>query len=174
MKDFDPKQYLKDFSFYTDNDRRFRYLRDKVLGQKRYYEMVDKMIEQSDYDIENSAKLLWMKEKELIDLHNHGNIIGLHSYSHPTSMVSKTKDEQKEEYNINKKQLESIIKEDVISVSYPCNSYDKDTLDFMNGIGIKIGFKANMTDIYYTNKNLELPIEDHANILKQMKDNKLI
>lgn len=168
MNDFDPKQYLKDFAFYTDNDRRFRYLRDKVLGQSKYYEVMDKMIEHSDYNVEKNAKLLWMKEKELIDLHNHNNIIGLHSYSHPTSMITKTKSEQEEEYALNKKQLETIIQDEVISVSYPCNSYNKESLDYMNKLGIKIGFKANMVDIEYTQRNLEIPREDHANILKQM------
>ena len=171
MKDFDAQEYLKDFSFYTYNDRYFRYLRDVVLGMEKYYALMDKMIEESDYDINENARLLWITKQGITDLHDNGHIIGLHSHSHPTMMINNSKSRQLEEYTTNKTQLENIINEKIISVSYPSNSYNIDTLDCMNQLGIKIGFRANMADICLRNPELEIPREDHANILKAMKEN---
>ena len=86
-------------------------------------------------------------------------------------MINNSKSRQFEEYTTNKTQLEDIINEKIISVSYPSNSYNIDTLDCMNQLGIRIGFRANMADICLRNPELEIPREDHANILKVMKEN---
>ena len=169
LKDYDENNFLKDFPFYTANDKKFRYLRDYVLGEKKYYEIMDKMIEKSDYDIDENSKLLWLNKDNILDLYKHNHIVGLHSYSHPTSMVIKSKQEQEYEYATNKKELEDIINDKVISVSYPCNSYNDDTLEFMCNNGIQIGFRANMADLDKKIAYLEYPREDHANILRQME-----
>ena len=169
LKDYDSDSFLKDFPFYTYNDKKFRYLRDVVLKEKKYYGIMDKMLEEYNYDIDKNSKLLWLSADNILDLYNNNHIIGLHSYSHPTAMVNKSDQEQAYEYEINKKELENIIKDKIISVSYPCNSYNSATLKFMNTNGIKIGFRANMADVNKECPNLELPREDHANILKAME-----
>lgn len=85
-------------------------------------------------------------------------------------MTNKDYHSQLDEYENNKNDLESIIKNKVVSASYPCNSYNIDTLNCMEKLDIQIGFRANMEKIYLKKKNLELPREDHANIIKKMRD----
>jgi hypothetical protein len=45
MVDFVPAEYLKNQPFYSDGDRKFRYVRDRVLGPESYYDVMDRMIE---------------------------------------------------------------------------------------------------------------------------------
>jgi len=172
LKFFDPSKYLIEYPFYTVNDKRFRYLRDDVLGQDKYYEIMDQMLITYDYDVEANAKLLWMHADHLKDLRNAGHIIGLHSYSHPTTMAYKTYDGQYQEYAKNKEQLEAVLGEPIVAASYPCDSYNADTLRCMRELGIQIGFRANPTNVCLEDIHLEYPREDHANILKMMEENK--
>lgn len=172
MRFYNPNEYLKDFPFYTPNDKRFRYMRDIALGETKYNMIMDRMIETYQYDIEKNSKLLWLNRDHITDLHQQGHIIGLHSYSHPTVMKKRNYLEQLDEYTTNKKQLENVITEKIVAVSYPCNSYNTDTLECMRKLGIKIGFRANMVDICLKESQYEYPREDHANILKAMEESK--
>lgn len=160
--------YLKEFPFYTVGDKQFRYLRDIVLGEERYNAIMDRMIEECQYDIVKNSELLWLKEENIRDLHGQGHIIGLHSYSHPMVITKMGYEGQKREYSVNKRQLEEVIGENVISVAYPSDSYDADTIKCMKEFGITIGFKANMADRYLESPQLEYPREDHINIIKKM------
>ena len=169
LQQYNPDEYLKEFPFYTPNDKKFRYMRDRVLGEQKYNFLMDKMIIQYGYDVLNNSKKLWLTEENIRDLHNNGNIIGLHSYSHPMVMIKKSYSCQCAEYKKNKEQLEKITGEEIVSVSYPCNSYDIDTLKYLRDIGIAIGFRANMADVCIGDSRYEYPREDHANIIKLME-----
>ena len=166
IEQFNPNDHLKQFSFYTDLDKVFRYIRDDVLGEEKYYFIMDNMIDASGYDIELNKDLLWIKEEQVIDLHKNKHIIGLHSHSHPTNMATKTYSEQMSEYQENKDTLERIIQESINTVSYPCNSYNSDTYSIMNHLGIHLGFNAIMLD--ETVNNLHFPRKDHAYLVKEM------
>ena len=168
IANFNPSDYLTQHSFYTDNDKLFRYLRDNVLGQENYNFIMDKMILASEYDIEENKKLLWITEEQILNLHKSKHIIGLHSHTHPTVMSEKTYDEQLMEYQENKQILESITGNKVKSISYPCNSYNRDTDKIMNELGILIGFDAVLADV--SHNNLHVPRKDHAYIIKEMKE----
>ncbi|MBQ9902224.1 MAG: polysaccharide deacetylase family protein [Clostridia bacterium] len=169
MKFYDSDEYLKEYPFYTPNDKRFRYLRDEVLGEGSYNEIMERMLVEYHYDIERNAKLLWLGADHIKALYQNGNVIGLHSYSHPTVMEKKSYAEQHREYTKNKQQLESIIHDEIVSISYPSNSYNSDTLKCVREMGLKIGFRANMADICLEELRYEYPREDHANILKSME-----
>ena len=166
---FDPDQYLKEFPFYTPNDKRFRYMRDRVLGVSKYNMTMDKMLETYQYDIEKNSQILWLNADHIKNLRKQGHIIGLHSYSHPTVMSDKSYLEQSREYTTNKRQLENVLNEKIPAVSYPCNSYNSDTLKCMRELGIRIGFRANMVDVQLEDIRYEYPRQDHANIMKAME-----
>ena len=169
MQTFNPNEYLKEFPFYTPNDKRFRYMRDVGLGEKKYNIIMDEMLKTYHYDLEKNAQVLWLSADNIKDLRQQGHIIGLHSYSHPTVMIKKNYLEQLNEYTTNKRQLENVIKEEIAAVSYPCNSYNADTLKCMRELGMRIGFRANMADVCLEESRYEYPRNDHANIIKAME-----
>ena len=79
--------YLKNFSFYSQNDKWFRYLRENYLGEK-YHRLMKEMMSDHNYNIERESQNLWMTKKNLKELDCHGHTIGLHSHSHPTKITS--------------------------------------------------------------------------------------
>lgn len=169
LKQFNPDEYAKDSPFYTPNDKRFRYLRDKILGEELYNSIMDRMIQEHNYDVAGNSELLWMKRENIEDLHARGHIIGLHSHTHNTLMASKPREWQMNEYSMNKKLVETITGGKAVSASYPCNSYNSDTLEIMRSLGIQIAFRANMSNKVIEGSSLEYPREDHANIIRMMK-----
>lgn len=167
IRNFNPKEYLKNFCFYTDQDRLFRFTRDKVLGKKKYETIMDFMLINHQIDISRLHKILWMDESCLLKLKDTGHIIGLHSHTHPTQIKELTPEEQRIEYQYNYNHLCRILDQKPIAMSHPCNSYNGHTLALLSDMGIKIGFRANMAEsaasIY------EFPREDHTNILKKIR-----
>lgn len=170
LNSYNPDEHYKECPFYTPNDKRFRYLRDDILGPIRYNEIMDRMICDKGYNISRNADLLWMNPLHIKNLNNQGHIVGLHSHTHPTVMENLSYSEQRAEYEKNKSCIENTTGCPVISVSYPCNSYNDDTLRCMWEMGIKIGFRANMSEYNCKLPQYEYPREDHANILKEMRD----
>lgn len=60
-----PLDYLSDFSFYSEEERQFRFLRDALLGPSLYRVVMDEMIARSTYDLDSRIGLLWMNKAEL-------------------------------------------------------------------------------------------------------------
>lgn len=167
LANFNPAAYLEDFPFYSDNDRRFRYLRDEVLGPEQYHKAMQQMMRDSNCDVAAWFNRLWMDDAALRELHADGHVIGLHSHSHPTRLERLPADQQAEEYARNHAHLAQALGESPLTMSHPCNSYNRATLNVLYDLGIRMGFRANVAQSCYS--LLELPREDHANVLRRMK-----
>jgi peptidoglycan/xylan/chitin deacetylase (PgdA/CDA1 family) len=167
LRDFDPSLYLTEWRYYTDNDKRFRFLRDRVLGTIRYNRVMDVMISSSGLSEQQLAADLWMDENCLSELHSQGHVIGLHSHTHPTLMESLPTSTQKHEYDVNYRWIAEIVKEQPTTMSHPCNSYNSATLDIARELGIVLGFRADM--IGPTLSSLEFPREDHSHLVELLR-----
>lgn len=163
---FRPREYLTEYPFYSDDDRRFRFLRDELLGPDKYAAIMDGLIAQSGMNVRETAQELWMAPNELQELHSAGHVIGLHSHSHPTRIERLPFEAQRDEYRQNFDYLSGLLGEGPKTMSHPCNSYSRDTLAILRGLGIVIGFRANMQTC--GRSELEYPREDHANLLGAM------
>lgn len=170
LRGFDVDSYLSDSPFYTHNDRLFRYIRDCVLGQEKYYRVMDYMIENSEYDQKDCLLKLWMDSSSIVDLSNKGHIVGIHSHSHPTRIIEKGYDGQFFEYRHCKETLEKILNSPVFSSSYPCGQYDNYSIDILKQLGISVSFNAFMVNPKYNDFNFEIPRVDHANIMRNISD----
>jgi len=164
---FDHNQYLADFPFYTINDKYFRYIRDNILDGHQYHELMLSLFTEYSFDLKESISNLWMSSEEIKGISEQGHVIGLHSHTHPTQIHKLTKEEQLNEYQTNYQYLSNIINKDIISMSHPCGNYNDDTLNLLEKMGIKIGFRSNL-GIKEINSPLEIPREDHANIMSQI------
>lgn len=158
-----PQDYLRIYSFYSLNDRIFRYLRDRVLGSEKYNELMDDLIKSKGLEISTIKQKLWLREEELCQLAEDGHYLGLHSHTHPTYMAGLSKETQLAEYRSNKEHLESLIGKQVVCMSHPCNSYNQDTLELLQSLGVKYGFRADSSLNPYS--NLEIPRIDHADLI---------
>lgn len=165
---FDPKSYLEDFPFYTDADRRFRFVRDQALGPARYDEVMDRMMASEGFSTDGLAAKLWIDDPIVARLHAEGHVIGLHSHTHPTQLCRLDPAGQEREYRLNSAHLAKVIGRAPIAMSHPCNSYDAGTLALLARLGLVFGFRANMA-MSASHGPLEHPREDHANILNAMR-----
>lgn len=163
LERFDSNSYLKNHPFYTENDRKFRFIRDEILQQEEYFSIMDEMILYFNFNENEITSKLWMNENQLKILKKKKHIIGLHSYSHPMKMSGLSIEDQREEYTQNYNHLKELVG-DIITMSHPSNSYNDDTLNISHELGIKLGFRADMLKI--DGGNLEYPREDHANIMR--------
>jgi peptidoglycan/xylan/chitin deacetylase (PgdA/CDA1 family) len=161
-----PEEYLLQFIFYTENDRRFRFFRDHIAGPKLYYQIMDAMLDSAGYDRKSRAKELFMGVKEIKKLAEDGHEIGLHSYSHPTKINSLSIEQQYKEYSRNKSDLEDIIGRRVWSMSHPCGRYNDDTLQILLKLGITLGFRHSLHESKILSA-LEVPRENHTNLVKK-------
>ncbi len=168
MSGFDRREYLRDSPFYTDSDRRFRFVRDKILGSEAYHAIMDQMVERAGYDYEELGSKLWLDDSCLNHLQQSGHVVGLHSYRHPTNLVALSVGEQTGEYRKNFEHLQRVSGDAPTTMSHPCNSYSETTLEILRSLGIELGFRANMKAIS-PRSYLEYPREDHAIILRKMR-----
>lgn len=168
IKVFESKDYLGAFPFYSQNDKLFRYLRDQVFGPNRYQKIMLSMMSESDFSPQDIVHGIWMSENNLKGLAKDGHIIGLHSYDHPTQMSKLSFDEQYHQYSKNLSHLRSVVG-NVVSMSHPCGDYNSDTLNILESLELKIGFRSCLSEKKSVRK-FEMPREDHANILKKMKN----
>jgi peptidoglycan/xylan/chitin deacetylase (PgdA/CDA1 family) len=158
--------HLAEVSIYSLADRRFRYLRDRILGPARYTDVMWTMIRRAGYEDLIPSELLWMDDANLRELQAEGHVIGLHSYSHPTELKSLPIPDQREEYRRNAAHLLRVTGQYPIAMSHPCNSYGPDTLQLLKDMGVAIGFRANMAKADFT--ELELPRIDHAILTREL------
>jgi peptidoglycan/xylan/chitin deacetylase (PgdA/CDA1 family) len=162
----DIANHLKEAAFYTLRDRRFRYIRDLVLGPERYEDVMWQMIRSAGFEDSIPSSLLWLDNDCLRDLAARGHAIGLHSYSHPTRLGDLPLERQREEYKRNSDHVARILGAAPVSMSHPCGSYTSETLDMLSTMGVRIGFRANLAQADYS--LLEMPRIDHAVLMKQL------
>jgi len=160
---FTPSEYRKEYRFYTDNDRTFRYLRDHILTESEYDLMMEKIMDKKGADKNIISKNLWVDRGDLTKLQSQGHLIGLHSHTHPTRIDLLSYQKQKVEYEKNHEVLSSILKSPIRVMSHPCGRYNQSTLKILEELDISIGFRADNRETSFS--KYELPREDHMHIL---------
>lgn len=152
--------YLKEHKFYTNLDRKFRFFRDKVYGTEKYNKIMYDLILKKKVNIKTLKKNLWIKKKHLKNLSFNNHEIGLHSYSHDTSLGNKNFKKQFDEYSKNYNDLKKIIKKNIYSCAYPSNSFNIKTINVLKKLKIKISFRSD----YCFNKKSKYEIKriDHT------------
>lgn len=166
-KKYDGIEYLSEFPFYTNNDKWFRYLRDLVLGRDQYDELMQSIMQKYNFNPTEVTGKLWMCDQDLRELVSAGHTVGLHSYSHPLKMSMSSREIQTGEYKKNFEHLSFALGKNPTSMSHPSGSYNSETLKILMSINIEIGFRSSF-GIKQIQSNLEVPREDHSNILKMM------
>lgn len=157
-------EYLSNYPFYSSNDKKYRFLRDVVLKDK-YFEVILNIMKEKNYSIDSKKDYLFMSIEDIKILHKSGHSIGLHTHNHPTRLEDLSYEKQLDEYNLNYEYLNSLLQDKVTSMSHPCGSYNKDTLNILKKLGIKVGFRDSLFPSYIKS-SLEIPREDHSNIMK--------
>ena len=165
------------FPYYSVSDIKFRLVRDFFLTQNQYEDIMFLLFREKQFNHNDFSKKLFFQKNDLQTLDNLGHLIGLHSHNHPTLLEKLSYDEQKSEYETCISITSDILdkpKNEIKCMSHPCGSYNSDTLEILNELGIELGFKQIMTIEKekgmkkINNSFLEIARQDHADILKRM------
>jgi len=159
--------YLGWGDFYTPGDRLYKYIRDHMLTDDQYSEIIYTMMDKMGYNPSDRRSELWFGAEDIKKLSSDGNAIGSHSHSHPSNLTKLTRDEQREEYRISKRILEEISGTEVNIMSHPANSYNETTLEVLAECGYCIGFCNGEEKV---RSEYLVPRTDHANILRSMNN----
>jgi peptidoglycan/xylan/chitin deacetylase (PgdA/CDA1 family) len=165
------------FPFYTENDIKFRFIRNKWLLRSDFEKVMDSMIEAKGLTISKIAEDLWLTDEHLKSLHRNGHCIGLHSYDHPFEMARLNVEEQRNQYLRNYQHIRHVTGDIVECMSHPLNSYSQDTIDILSELGIVCGFRSNITPPIGKAINahyLELAREDGVNVLQLCRKYKIV
>lgn len=162
-----PKDYLIDFPFYTEHERKFRFLRDQVATPDSYEETMDSLMAETGHDAASIRKDIWMTESDLVALVREDHAVGLHSHSHPTNLAALSPEQQRWEYATNYRILSDITGMKPQFVAHPCGSYSTETLELLTDLGVQCGFRSSPTP--GGTSNLEIPREDHAVIHRRLQ-----
>lgn len=141
---FIDSQYLEQFTFYSKNDRKLRYIRDFYFDHDDYRNLSLDFIKSHNVDIKSLVETTYMDEESILKLHNMGHYIGLHSHTHASNLKTLRYDKQMFEIQKNIDVLTDITNEKPLAMSYPSNSYNDETIDILKLNGIKFGFRADM------------------------------
>ncbi len=133
--------YLGEFSFYSQSDRIYRYLRDVILGQELFEARIVSFMKDYGFD-QSFAPNILLDRDDIRYLVKSGHEIGFHSHSHPTSLGRLDIDSQRLEYSKSKKILEDIVNRPIWSCSYPNGSYDESSLALMGELDVDIAFRS--------------------------------
>ena len=152
--------YLSWAKFYTDEDRMFKFFRDRVLETREYDMLLEEMMNRVGYDVQQHRHNLWLNPGEVQYLSSTGHEIGMHTHTHPNEIGALSYEAQLAEYATNQQILEEICHKPVICMSHPCNSYNADTLRVLEKLGVQFGFRADQNQTFTS--HLEIPRIDHS------------
>ena len=173
LENFNPESFYSYYSecpFYSLEDWQYRYLRDHVLKSDQYLKIMEGLMDKKGLDPSTLKDKLWMSQEDVSSLANQGHWVGMHSHKHPTLLTSLDYADQVNEYKKNAEWVEKITGKKPKAVSHPCNSYDQGVLSLMEEMGIQIGFRAHLKEDETKHDRLALPREDHANLLREMRE----
>lgn len=159
LANFDPDNYLTDCPFYSRSDKVFRFIRDRVLSPTQYAYVMRILMDTRNFDTECVKELVFMTPDHLRHLAKQGNLIGLHSHTHPLDMGELSSTQQFREWSINYSFLASTLGEPPRSMSHPMGRYNPTTLAILSDLGIQIGFRASLS-VPVAPSLLEIPRED--------------
>ena len=163
------------YPFYSINDIKFRLIRDNLMDKEKYEKIMLEMFAEKNFKEKKEFNNLFMNKENLINLKQSGHQIGLHSHSHHTNFKKLDYKTQYSEYDKNLNILTKNLncnKNEIVSMSHPCGSYNDDSLKVLEKLGVELGFK-NIMDVKDNidksdNSKFEIAREDHANIIKLM------
>ena len=132
--------YLSHLRFYSENDRRFKFIRDEILSSIQYRTLLLELADRSEFELPKPDQL-WMTRSEITNLSMSEHVIGLHSHSHSAQINTMTYEEQLSDYSQNLEILQPLSKTPIYSVSYPLGRFNEDTLRVMRELDISLGYR---------------------------------
>jgi peptidoglycan/xylan/chitin deacetylase (PgdA/CDA1 family) len=131
--------------FYTEDDLRFRYLRNEPRHREAFTSGLEALFARRGVDLHAVVTELWMRPEDARALSDEGHHVGLHSHTHPLNLAALSYEDQRLEYETNYAAIEHVTGVLPQAVAYPLGSYDERSLAILRNLGIACGFLPHAT-----------------------------
>lgn len=128
------------YKYHTQEDLKFRIIRDNFLSHNQYEKIMFKMMKIKKFNYKKKNINFFMTNKNIKNIFENNHYIGIHSHSHSTDISSKSYYYQLKDYSKNKKILEKLINSKIFLASYPCGRYNSNSLKVMKKLKINYAF----------------------------------
>ncbi len=135
--------YLKEYDFYSNNDRYFRMLRNEYLSEAEFSNIINSMFSNFFNKDKEFINEYYLSIDEIKIMSNNGMVIGGHSYSHPFLNKIPLKEMHKE-IDRSTKFLQNSIGRSVDSFSYPYGAFNDDVVAYMRKSKFNYAFTTNL------------------------------
>ncbi|CAA7621674.1 polysaccharide deacetylase family protein [Magnetospirillum sp. UT-4] len=162
---FDPDTYLAQYSFYSAADRKFRYVRDEILGEAAYFEVMATLMAAEGMTPESLKHRLWITAGQLGGLAAEGHVIGMHAHQHPVRAAALSPAGREADWRANLAAVEAATGSRPDCIAYPCNCYDADAMAFLSGLGVRVGFRNLMDG---AGGVMECPRQDYTHAVRDL------
>jgi len=133
------ENYLKEYTFYSNEERYFRNVRNEYLTTKEFENIINKMFLKFYSTDKKFIDEYYMSISDLKTMSKNGMVIGGHSYSHP--FLNKISyDEIKEEVTKSMVFLRKNIDSEINSFAYPYGAFNDNVIECIKQIGIDYAF----------------------------------
>lgn len=161
-----PSDYLKLFTYYSDSDRHYRFIRDELLTITQNNDLLSLILQilpEKRTCAELAQKLL-LSEDQIRSIANRGHIIGCHTHSHPTNLDKLNSQTIKYELQKNRQILADITGTLPMSLSYPCGKINSKIVQSVKELDFSIAFLNTSTPSspYLSEIRYHLPRFDHS------------
>ena len=133
------ENYLKEYTFYSNEERYFRFIRNEHLTAKEFENIINKMFLKFYSSDKKFIDEYYMGVSDLKKMSKNGMVIGGHSYSHPFLNKMTYKD-IKEEVNKSMDFLRKNIDSEINSFAYPFGAFNDNVIECIKQTGIDYAF----------------------------------
>lgn len=133
------KHYLNEHSFYSDDERLFRYIRNEILKPQEFALVIDAMFEKAGINEREFIENNFLTKDEITKLSSAGHTIGGHTWSH-VRLPEQDPNRQIEEISLAHQALETLLKKPVTSFAYPFGDFTLESKNFLSESNIKVSF----------------------------------
>jgi peptidoglycan/xylan/chitin deacetylase (PgdA/CDA1 family) len=133
------RDYLKEYTFYSDGERYFRKIRNEYLNNGEFQLIINEIFEKfysTDYKFINEY---YLSIQDLKTMQKNGMVIGGHTYSHP--FLNKLPVNQiKHEVEKGMVFLRNKVDKDINSFAYPFGAFNDNVIKCLKQSGIDYAF----------------------------------
>jgi peptidoglycan/xylan/chitin deacetylase (PgdA/CDA1 family) len=140
------QMYLKEYDFYSNEERFFRLVRNEYLNSDEFSQIINTMFTKFYSNDKKFINEYYMNISDLKEMSSGGMVIGGHTYSHP--FLNKIPvNNIREEIDRNISFLESVLKKNINSFAYPYGAFDKNVVDCLKLSNIDYSFDTRLKGI---------------------------
>lgn len=165
LKDFDRRIYLASSPFYSDADRRYRFIRDVALSPDAFFEIARHMMAAWRAALDFSLSRLFMTPDDLLAMSDNGHLIGLHSHRHRAELAAAPYPEIHADFVENLATLDGIGLPRPTVAAHPFGRSSPTSRQCLADLGIALAFTA-FADVF--EGPMAWPRRDHTAAFGQM------